>query len=240
MREFSIRKEVELPATAEQVWRAIATGPGLAAWFGLMEAVDPDDPSVTAWEPGRRLEVHPPAGPDGSTHAFVYVIETRAGRTWLRFVHSGVAGDDWSDEYEDTTRAGWDMYLHTLAEYLRYFADRPATFVLAEAPPGSAGADAWPRLLRALGVPETARAGDPVALAPAAPRPTEGVLDYVAPGFLGVRTAEALYRFHGRRGLDTPIAVGHHVYGEAGGEAGDIDGGQLTKRWQGWLDETFG
>jgi uncharacterized protein YndB with AHSA1/START domain len=234
VREFSLRKEVELPATPEQVWRAIATGPGLAAWFGLSDAPDPDSPIVTAWEPGRRLEVRPPAGPDGSTHAFEYVIETRAGSTWLRFVHSGIAGDDWSDEYEDTTAGGWDMYLHTLAEYLRHFADRPATFVLAEAPPSSAGEGAWPRLLGGLGLSEDARTGDPVALTPAAPRPTDGVVDYLAPGFLGVRTADALYRFHGRLGLGMPVAVGHHVFGEA------VDGPLLTKRWQGWLDETFG
>ena len=233
MREFTIRKEVELPATPEQVWRAIATTPGLAAWFGLMEAPAPDSPIVTAWEPGRRLEVRPPAGPDGSTHAFEYHIETRAGATWLRFVHSGIAGDDWSDEYEDTTGGGWDMYLHTLAEYLRYFADRPATFVLAEAPPSSAGEEAWPRLLRALGVAEDAKAGDPLPLPPAAPRPTDGVIDHLTPGFLGVRTADALYRFHGRPGLGMPVALGHHVYGEG------VDGALLTKRWQAWLDETL-
>jgi hypothetical protein len=233
MREFSIRREIELPATPDEVWRAIATGPGLTAWFGPMEAPEPDSPAVTAWEPGRRLEVRPPAGPDGSTHAFEYVISTRAGSTWLRFVHSGIAGDDWSDEYGDTTASGWDMYLQTLAAYLRHFADRPATFVAAEAPPSSAGADAWPRLLRALGVAEDARPGEPVTLAPAAPRPVDGVLDYLTPGFLGVRTADALYRFHGRPGLGMPVAVGHHVYGET------VDGALLTKRWQAWLDEIF-
>jgi len=29
----SVQVEVELPGTAEQVWQAIATGPGVSAWF---------------------------------------------------------------------------------------------------------------------------------------------------------------------------------------------------------------
>ena len=31
--EFNIRREVELHATPEQVWEAVASGPGISAWF---------------------------------------------------------------------------------------------------------------------------------------------------------------------------------------------------------------
>ena len=71
---FEIRKEITLDATAGAVWEAVATGPGLTAWFMPME-IDPDSPMVTAYEPGRRLSVRMPGAPDGSFHAFEYLIE---------------------------------------------------------------------------------------------------------------------------------------------------------------------
>ena len=55
---FEVRKDVALDATPEQVWEAIATGPGLATWFMPME-VDADSEMVVAWEPGKRLVMRP-------------------------------------------------------------------------------------------------------------------------------------------------------------------------------------
>ena len=100
---FEIRKEIGLDAGPEQVWAAIATGPGLTAWFMPME-VDPDSPMVTSWEPGRRFAVRIPPAPDGSFQVFDYRIEAAGpGRTVLRFVHSGFTGDDWGDDYDEIT-----------------------------------------------------------------------------------------------------------------------------------------
>jgi uncharacterized protein YndB with AHSA1/START domain len=60
-REFEIRREVELPATPEQVWEAIATGPGNAAWLFPAE-VEPGEggtgiggSGVTVWDPPRHF-----------------------------------------------------------------------------------------------------------------------------------------------------------------------------------------
>jgi uncharacterized protein YndB with AHSA1/START domain len=233
-REFEIRKEVELSATPEQVWQAIATGPGLAAWFMPME-IDADGPGVTAWEPGRRLAIRTPAAEDGTTQAFEYLIEALdGGSTVLRFAHSGFLGDDWSDEYEGMTGMGWDMYLHTLGQYLRHFPGRRAAFVLAEGPASTTDRASWPVLLRALGVPEGVVQGEEVRLTPAGIGPIDGVADYVTAHFLGVRSDNALYRFHGRYPLGMPIAVGHHLYADG------VDTGQVGKAWQSWLDGVFG
>lgn len=228
-REFELRREVALEATPEQVWEAIATGPGLAAWFMPME-VDPDAATVTAWEPTRCLAIRTPEAEDGSTQAFEYLIEGRdGGSTVLRFVHSGVLGDDWGDEYEAMTGRGWDMYLATLAQYLRHFPGRPATYVEAEAPPATADPSAWARLAPALGLDVPAVPGDRVRLALDGVAPIEGIVDYVAPTFLGLRTPDALLRFHGRAAIGMPIAVSHHVYAE------HVDRAVLEKAWQGWL-----
>jgi uncharacterized protein YndB with AHSA1/START domain len=232
-REFELRKEVALEATPQRVWEAIATGPGLAAWFMPME-MDPASGMVTAWEPGKRLAVQTPQAEDGSTQAFEYLIEAReGGTTVLRFVHSGLLGDDWGDEFESMTGEGWDMYLHTLAQYLKHFPGRPATYVEAEAPRSSADASAWPVLLGALGLSGSVAQGDHVQLAPTGLEPIDGIVDYVNPSFLGVRTSDALYRFHGRAAIGMSIAVGHHVYRD------EIDAEHEAARWQAWLGGVF-
>lgn len=237
-RAFEVRKEVTLEATPEQVWDAIATRPGLTAWFMPME-MDPDSGTVTAWEPGKRLAVRTPEAPDGSTQAFEYLIEKRGGGTTvLRFVHSGFLADGWDDEYEGMTGKGWDMYLHTLGQYLKHFPGQPATYVEAEAPQSSAEPGAWPVLLEALGLSASVATGDWVRLTPAGLDPLDGVVDYRTDDFLGIRTSDALYRFHGRAALGLPMAVGHHVYRPPGSDR-VIDGEQTTERWRSWLGAVF-
>jgi uncharacterized protein YndB with AHSA1/START domain len=232
-REFVLRREVALDATPEQVWEAIATGPGLAAWFMPME-LDPADDSVTAWEPGERLAVRTPAAEDGSAQAFEYLIEARdGGTTVLRFVHSGFLGDDWDDEFESMTGQGWDMYLHTLAQYLRHFPGRTATYIEAEAPQASSEESAWPVLLRGLELSPSVTEGDRVRLHPDGLDAVDGVVDCVMPNFVGFRTSDALYRFHGRAPLGMTIAVGHHLYGD------DVDRERAERGWQAWLDGVF-
>ncbi|HEY6423341.1 MAG TPA: SRPBCC domain-containing protein [Pseudonocardiaceae bacterium] len=228
-REFELRKEIALPATPEQVWEAIATGAGLAAWFMPME-VNPDRADVTVWEPPRHLAIRTPEGEDGSTDAFEYLIEGRdKGSTVLRFVHSGVLGDDWRDEYESMASGGWDMYLHTLAQYLQHFPGQAATYVEADAPASSAADDGWAQLAPALGLNDPLATGNRVYLELSGLAPIEGVVDYVAPGFLGVRSADALLRFHHRTAIGMPIGVSHHLY------SASADRAAVEKAWQGWL-----
>jgi hypothetical protein len=237
-----LEKEIELDATPEQVWEAIATGPGLATWFMSMEMPIPEGdtlpPGVAVWDPPRHLLISPPA-PDGATQSFEYLIEGReGGSTVLRYVQSGFTGNGWETEYE-AMKGGWDMYFHTLAEYFRYFAGRSATYVTAEAPPASVPAAAWQQMLAALGIPDGVEQGAAVRLTPDGLAPIEGVADYyVAGDFLGVRTSDALFRFHGRALLDMPIAVGHHLYAPVG-VPDTIDGAAAAKDWQAWLERAF-
>ncbi len=227
-REFEVRREVELEATPEQVWEAIATGPGLAAWFMPMEPA-PNGAGAEVWDPPHRLRIRTPEAEDGSFQAFDYLVEARdGGSAVLRFVHSGMLDGDWADEFEGMTGQGWDMYLHTLGEYLRHFGGRPAVYAEAEAPADGT----WPALLRELGLTDAASVGDVVRLTPDGLPPVEGVIDYLTPAFLGIRTGDALVRFHGRAAIGLPIAVGHHHY------TAGLDPKDAEAAWRSWLERT--
>ncbi|MGH3913617.1 MAG: SRPBCC family protein [Pseudonocardiaceae bacterium] len=247
-RKFELNKKIELDASPEQVWEAIATGPGISAWFMGPHEIEPgvggtikltigefsEQGTITAWDPPKRLVYRGDTGADGSFHAMEYLIEGRDGAsTVLRFVHSGFLSDDWDAEYEDMTSQGWDKYLHTLAQYLTYFPGRPGTFVYAEGPPAAEEQDSWTVLTEALGLTGPVGNGDRVRLTPDGLAPIEGVADYVIPGyreFLGVRGSDGLYRFQG----DThQISVGHHLFTE------EMSGEEATKVWQEWLNRTF-
>jgi uncharacterized protein YndB with AHSA1/START domain len=213
---FEIRREVVLPAPPDEVWRAIATREGVAGWFMTFEGEQPEA-EVTADEP-HRLEQR------FGTQAIEYVLEAAAGgSTVLRFVHSGMAEDEWGDEFETMTGFGWDLYLFTLGEYLRHFQARPAVYAEAEAPNTP---DAWKRVLAALGDPAE---GDAVRT-PVGP----GVVDKRTERYLGVRTESALVRFHERSMIGMPLAVGHHDVTPG------ADRAALTETWRSWLAETAG
>jgi uncharacterized protein YndB with AHSA1/START domain len=232
-KRFEVRKEVAIDATPDQVWDAIATGPGLAAWFMPMD-IDPESNMVVAWEPGTRLAIQTPVAEDGSTQAFEYVIETRrAGTAVLRFVHSGLLSDDWGDEYESMTSMGWDMYLYTLAQYFTHFAGRPAVYAEADGPPSSAQPDHWPRLIGALGLATPVEVDEAVRLELPGVGPIDGIVDYVTPTFVGLRTTDSLIRFHGRALIGMTVAVSHHAYTDG------FDAKAATHAWESWLAEAF-
>ena len=230
---FEIRREVSLPAAPEQVWEAVATGDGLAAWFMPME-VDRDSSMVTSWEPGRRLTVRTPPENDGAFHTFDYRLEPSAsGSTVLRFLHHGFTGDAWGEHFEAATGSGWDMYLHTLGQYLTHFPGRPAVYLEAEAPPASADTDAYPRLIAALGLSEPIALGAAVHLELPGVGAVEGIVDYASPTFVGLRAPLALIRFHGRALLGMPVAVSQHTY------LTTFDVDSARRGWEAWLAGAF-
>ena len=245
-REFELRKEITLRATPEQVWEAIATGPGIDGWFMGRNQVEPreggrtamtigphtEEGVVSAWDPPRRFAHQGGSSDEATFMAFEWLIEGRDdGTCVLRLVQSGVLGDDWETEYDALTR-GWDMYLHQLAQYLGWFRGRTAAPVMAMQPGAGDAEDVWPRLFDALGLGGRPVEGDKVRLTPEGLGPIEGVVDYLSPEAVGVRTEDGLYRFI--RGYDGMVAVGHHLY------ADDADAQEAERAWQAWLSRLFG
>jgi uncharacterized protein YndB with AHSA1/START domain len=228
-REFEIRREVDLEATPEQVWEAVATGPGNTAWLFPNE-VGP----VQVWDPPHHLAVRV-EGDDGWFNALEFVIEGReGGGTVLRYVHSGIFTEDWDDQY-DAAGQHTDFYLHTLGEYLKHFAGRPATYV-GGGPDGITGPDAstapgaFDAVREALGLANGAAPGDRVRLEPDG---VDGVVDYLAPHFIGIRTADGLYRFFGRNAWGHPVGMSLHLFSES------ADAERAQRTWKSWLDGVF-
>ena len=245
-RPFENRSEAEVPASPDEVWAAIASGPGIDSWFMGRSEVQPGpdgtvrtvfgeyapELGVTAWDPARRFAYRSGEAPDGRFIAYEFLIEGRAGAsTVLRTVTSGfLPGDDWAEEFEAMVLGG-EMYFRTLVEYLTYFAGRFAVPVTAFGPPGTTWARDRALLCRALGLPEDPRVGDRAALERNGAGSIEGVLYYANAHTIGVRTQDALYRF--LRGFAKPAVAAHHLFAE------DADPAQAEQAWGSWLNRTL-
>jgi hypothetical protein len=225
-REFECRREVLLAATPEEVWEAVATSEGNAAWLfpNLIDAA-----AAKAWEPPVHLHVRQERG--DWFNALEFTIEARdGGTTLMRYMHSGIFVDDWDTQYDGVSQHT-DFYLHTLGEYLSHFQGRPVTYVGdvpmgIEAPADTAHAGSFDRVLRALGLPDGASEGDEVRLTPAGLSAVTGVVNYRRPNFLGVRSSDALYCFFGRNAFGQPVAMSIHSF------AGGVDAERTKRGWQ--------
>jgi len=163
----SIERELSLEASPAEVWRAITEAQELTKWFvpdldarpgqggefrfrwGPEESMHA---TVEVWEEERHLRyvVRGPETADDAPAARTVVdffLETRAGKTVLRLVHSGFGtGEDWDDEY-DSVRDGWSVFLTNLTEYLeRHRGEDAAYFIRILPAPGATAT--WRELVR--------------------------------------------------------------------------------------------
>jgi uncharacterized protein YndB with AHSA1/START domain len=241
--KFEIAKDMVVDASREQVWEAIATGPGMDAWYTGRNEVEPreggavrrgigaspDGSIVTAWEPPSRFAHTGTEAPDGSIHRFEFEISEDGDGSAIRYVHSGMLGGDWGAEY-DAMSEGDPMYLYKLVQYLTYFLGRTATPVDARGPTVADRGRAMREFMRGLGLAGVTK-GDRVRLTPEGLAPIEGVVDYASPHFIGVRGSDALYRFiHGFGGT---VMVGHHLF------SAGVDQEEAERGWRDWLTRLF-
>lgn len=164
----SVQVEVEVPGSPEEVWQAIATGPGISSWFvpakveervggELSLCFGPGMDSVSTlaeWDPPRRFV----ANGDGITPglpavADEWTVEAKSGGTCVvRVVHSWFAStDEWDGQFE-AIEQGWATFFRILRLGLTRFPGQPsAGFQVAAMASGSSPA-AWASLAGPLGV----------------------------------------------------------------------------------------
>ncbi|MGI9097792.1 MAG: SRPBCC domain-containing protein [Solirubrobacteraceae bacterium] len=236
-KEFEVQWEGELPATPQEVWEAFTVHTDGWLWKieyeprigGAEHGLTSAGGTVTAWDPPRHFTTR--AGDGDGFNELDYVLEPRGAGTHLRYGHRHVIAEDYERQL-DACRQHTAFYYHSLGEYVRHFSGRQPAYVAAEAPEASAQGG-FAALLRALGVAADVTAGDRVRLAPAGLEPIEGVVDYATHPFLGVRSADALYRFYGRDAWGWPVGVAHHLFADG------ADAAASERAWSAWLDGVF-
>jgi uncharacterized protein YndB with AHSA1/START domain len=261
----TIDLEVEVPGTPEEVWAAIATSPGISAWFVPAE-VDPheggklsldfgamgeDSSVVTAWDPPRRWATTWPEWGSEQGSALELLVEARAGGTCVvRLVHSAFgAGAEWDDELDQTTR-GWAAFLQNLRIYLVRFAPQPCSSIFVYGTAGTTATAAWTALTGGLGLPDLAE-GQRVATSPEAgvgagvgaeaagvPR-LAGVVEQVAVGSATLVLDEpaAGYAVLAADGPDGRVFMNLSAYLFGDGAATIAE--QATPIWQAWMERHF-
>ena len=250
-----IEIEIEVTGTPEDVWEAIATGPGISAWFvptdvepgegGTVtqhhgEGIDAPPSRIVAWDTPRRLKVEDPEwqptpGSPAGRLATEWLVEARSGGTCIvRLVASGFGdGPEWERTREGNA-VGWRSALETLRLYLEYFLREPLAHADAwAAAPGDRAATAA-ALRRATGV-DGAAPGDAVASAPPAPA-LEGVVEAVIGDQVIVRTTVPTtglaFIAAGGPGDETFAMVRMSLFGP---DAAAV-AAEAGPRWQAWLE----
>ncbi len=170
--------EIEVPGTPEEVWAAIATGPGISSWYvphqieeaaggAASASFGPGmevDGRVAEWEPPRKVRFE--GTEDGPGLAFEWTVEAASGSTCtVRLVNSGFgSGDDWNEEFYNAMDTGWRTFFANLRLHLEHFAGQEATPSLAMAMWPTDPDEAWTRLLGRLGLDHVPVPGDAISL----------------------------------------------------------------------------
>ena len=255
----SIQAEAEVPGTPEEVWEAIATGPGIGSWFYPTDVeehaggalryhtgseMDHIPAKVTVWDPPRRFTHEgKDCGPDGPPTATEWTIEPRAGgRCLVRVVHSLFASTgDWDDQLENF-EAGWPQALVILRLYLTHFRDRRASILRAYGAFDGSVDEAWTALLAALDARGLAP-GDPWTLSSDGAASLAGILAEVhadsrqPTAFFRTRepapgiAAACAYKIAER----ATVVLSVYFYGDGAPAAAARD----AEAWKGWMAARF-
>jgi uncharacterized protein YndB with AHSA1/START domain len=183
-----VEAQIEIRTTPEQAWEAIATGPGISAWFMPAEIGDPreggtisydyggEQPSegtITGYDaPGRFAYVEEALLPQdaGRPIATEFLVEARGGGTCVvRVVMSGFGDQEAWDRAMESYGEGWQHALLSLRLYLENFPGQSASNVMAARMTKAPRAELWARFASALGLPSSPAVGDRIATAGGAP-----------------------------------------------------------------------
>jgi uncharacterized protein YndB with AHSA1/START domain len=250
-----IAVDTEVPGTPEQVWQAIATGPGLTAWFvptrleerakgSMVMDFGPGMEStaeIKEWDPPRRFtaENKEGMGPGSPAMATEWTVEAKAGGTCrVRVVHSWFAStDDWDKQFESVEQ-GWPAFFRILNRYLTHFRGQSCRQIQLMA--FTPVPNAWERLAQPLGL-SGATAGQSVTSSGDAPA-FAGAIEHVAPKASPELTLRLDEPAPGTAhvsampmGGQTYVYVCLYMYGDEGRAAAERE----EPVWRAWLDKLY-
>jgi uncharacterized protein YndB with AHSA1/START domain len=254
----SVITEFEVAGTPEEVWQAIATGPGVSSWFVPTEFEERNGKPVamkvsfgpwpemrsdiTTWDPPRMFVTMANGWLPGSPPiASEWSVESRGGgKCVVRIVQSLFAStDDWDMQLEGA-KIGFASFLKILQINLAHFrGQRSASQHLTGHAPGTE-AESWDALTAALGLAGmkvgqrfTAPAGVPAlsgVVEYATRDPFDAVLrvDQPAPGVVALGIA-------GMPGGPFHLGMVLHLYGD---QAAATLAREIP-RWEAWFQQHF-
>ena len=253
----SVQVEVEVPGTPEEVWRAIASGPGISSWFVPTRSEERqggqvvctfgpgmDCPAaITAWQPPKLFATEGDMGPPGSPKmATEWSVEARAGgKCVVRVVHSLFAStDDWDGKLEGLEQ-GWPTYFRILRMYLAHFKGMPCSSIHLVSRSSESEAAAWEQAggaLKLLRVGEGQKWSAPDGF----PRLT-GVVDSVGKGMhantvllrIDAPAPGSAYMGAFSCGGMVMVCMSVYLYGDKAKAAVGRD----EPAWQKWMNEQF-
>ncbi|HYO16893.1 MAG TPA: SRPBCC domain-containing protein [Thermoanaerobaculia bacterium] len=255
-----VEVEVEVPGTPEQVWDAIATGPGVSSWFVPTEVEEGEGgtpvkvvshfgpgmdsvAAVTAWEPPRRFAAESEdLGANAPPVVTEWIVEARSGGTCVvRVVHSlSTSSDDWDDQLT-SWEYGWPDFFRILRLYLTHFhGQRGSAFQLMGVAPEPAS-EAWDALTGSLGLSGAAM-GERRSTAAGAP-PLAGLVELSGEGEdshqLLLRLDEPApgiaHLFAMPMGGQVYLVIRFYLYGDRAAAAVARE----EPSWQAWMKEQF-
>jgi uncharacterized protein YndB with AHSA1/START domain len=249
-----VEAEVEVPGTPEEVWQAIATGPGITSWFvptefrgnTIVMNFGPGMESIATIKeidaPRRLVAESRDLGPDAPPVASEWIVEARSGGTCtVRVVHSLFAsGADWDDQME-SWEAGWPDFFRMLRFYLTHFRGQYGRQIQVMGFAAEPTSRAWGDLTNALGL-EGAAKDQRVRTAAGTP-PLAGAVDEVMNEEVGRQLQIR---------LDEPAPGIAHIFAMAmGGQVclslrlylyGDRAAAMVARdepAWQAWMAQHF-
>lgn len=159
-----VRIETEVPGAPETVWDAVATGPGVSAWFVRTEVRDdgtivsdfgPGMESVariTHWDPPRRFTAESAdLGPEAPPIVTEWAVAPAGdGRCRVSVTHRvAVEGTEW-DSHLENWESGWPWFLRILDAYLAHFAGEPCVSFRVMGTASEPAETAWAAFAEAL------------------------------------------------------------------------------------------
>lgn len=252
----SLEVEFDVPGTPEEVWDAVATGPGMSSWFVPARFEERDgkpvamfldfggvEPSaeITAWDPPRMYAGQGKVYGNSPPIATEWHIEARAGGTCrVRMVHSLFAStNEWDDQLEGA-KEGWSGFLNNLRLYLTHFRGQRGAIMQVSMPVAMTEAEGWDALITALGVkgmdvgqrwttPAGAESlGGVVEIVTENPYDALLRLDLPVPGI----GALGAYVFPGG---PTTVGMNLYLYGDAAAKTV----ARVTPVWEAWFEQRF-
>jgi uncharacterized protein YndB with AHSA1/START domain len=252
-----VQAEVEVPGTPEQVWEAIASGPGISSWFMPAEVdgreggktvlhFGPESSmdlvaTIAEWDPPRRWVAtsrNDPAGPEIATQ---WIVEARSGGTCVvRVVHSWFADtDDWDGHFEGT-ESGWVSFFRILRLHLEHFAGQPVDVFQLMGTSTDGVAAAWQAIVDSLGIAPAVE-GERVTVSGDAPR-FAGRVVYSGPAekpelliHLDAPSPGIAHMMGMSMGGSTMIFVRLFFFGSDSAAAASRE----EPRWQAWMASIF-